>query len=260
MLAPQPLFSNMNRPTHASLGILTRSLNSEASTIPLAAISSSYALYRVLALPAPWAPVHSTTTTPTPLVINGASTALGAFAIKLASLANIHPILAIAGAGKTYVDATLLDASRGDRCLDYRASSAAEIVEAFKGFGARHAIEAVGDAAGLDLLRRIVAPGGKIALSYPAPPVAEDVEEYKSGVVDELILSVAVHESLMPAPKGGKAFGAVMCRYFAHALADGSFTGHPYKVVDGGLDGVLTALQDLKAGKASACKFVTRVV
>jgi NADPH2:quinone reductase len=37
------------------------------------------------------------------------------------------------------------------------------------------------------------------------------------------------------------------------------FKGHPFKVVPGVLGGVETGLKDLKAGKASAIKYVFRI-
>ena len=39
----------------------------------------------------------------------------------------------------------------------------------------------------------------------------------------------------------------------------GWFKGHPFEVVAGGLGGVQAGLQDLKAGKASAFKYVFRI-
>ncbi|KAH6699785.1 hypothetical protein BKA61DRAFT_682142 [Leptodontidium sp. MPI-SDFR-AT-0119] len=49
----------------------------------------SYAEYSVAALPLPWDPV----TVPTPLVVNGAATAVGSFAIKFAALAGLEGAL-----------------------------------------------------------------------------------------------------------------------------------------------------------------------
>ena len=60
----------------------------EAATIPLTIFTAAVGLYRNLGLPAPWdrsdanAPDNSTVA----LVVNAASSAVGAFAIKLAKL------------------------------------------------------------------------------------------------------------------------------------------------------------------------------
>jgi NADPH2:quinone reductase len=42
-------------------------------------------------------------------------------------------------------------------------------------------------------------------------------------------------------------------------LADGRLTGHPFEVVDGGLEGVGKGLNMLKDGKAKGVKYVFRV-
>jgi len=43
-------------------------------------------------------------------------------------------------------------------------------------------------------------------------------------------------------------------------LQEGWFKGHPYEVVPGGLGGVEGALKNLKEGKASAVKYVFRIM
>lgn len=51
----------------------------DASTIPLTTLTAADALFRNLGLPQPWLPI--TETTKTPLIIYGASTSVGYFAI-----------------------------------------------------------------------------------------------------------------------------------------------------------------------------------
>jgi NADPH2:quinone reductase len=90
----------------------------EAATIPLVTLTAVISLFRRQSLPAPWSPLPLSNTS-TPLVIYGASSALGCFTIKLASLAHIHPTIAVCGLSKDYVR-TLLDDSKGDKIVDYR--------------------------------------------------------------------------------------------------------------------------------------------
>ncbi len=89
-----------------------------------------------------------------PLIINRGSIAIRAFAIKLAVLSNVYPIIAIAGSGASYVS-TLLDYESGDVCVNYRYSAEntlQRVRTALASFKARYAVEAVSDALGLALL------------------------------------------------------------------------------------------------------------
>jgi NADPH2:quinone reductase len=78
-------------------------------------MTAAVGLYQRLGLPEPW----NATTTPTPLIVYGASGAVGAYAIKLAQLSNIHPIIAVAGRGHKFVE-ELITRSKGDAIVDYR--------------------------------------------------------------------------------------------------------------------------------------------
>jgi NADPH2:quinone reductase len=51
----------------------------------------------------------------------------------------------------------------------------------------------------------------------------------------------------------------VFFRYVAKMLADKKLTGHPFEVVDGGLEGVGEGLKMLKAGKAKGFKYIFKV-
>ncbi|KAL2676488.1 hypothetical protein Neosp_010246 [[Neocosmospora] mangrovei] len=87
----------------------------EAATIPLAGMTAALGIYQRLNLPVPWNPA----TKSTPFIVYGGATAVGAFAVKLAKLSNIHPIVAIAGNGIPFVQ-DLLEPEKGDVVIDYR--------------------------------------------------------------------------------------------------------------------------------------------
>lgn len=119
-----------------------------------------------------------------------------------------------------------------------------------------HAIETVGDESCLKWMRQVVPPGGLIGTTPSMPESNVSREEAQT----EVIQSIGVYDSpLGLAQRSEKDFGHVMMQYFGHALRNDTFTGHPYKLVPGGLEGAEKALRDLKAGKASATKFVIRV-
>jgi NADPH:quinone reductase-like Zn-dependent oxidoreductase len=231
----------------------------EAATIPLAAMTAAIGLYQRLNLPVPWRPAQ----TRLPLVIYGAASAVGAFAVKLASLSNIHPLICVAGRGKAFVE-TLIDRSRGDTVVDYRGDVVEGLRQALGREKLEFAFDAVTDHGSYGNLGRVLDARGKIAVV-----LARKVYE---GIPDSVELSYTqvgrVHSSSYPGIKGEKQllgalndedFGAVMYKFFARGLSKGWFEGHPYEVVPGGLNGIEHALQDLKGGKASAVKYVFRI-
>lgn len=233
----------------------------EAATIPLAAMTAALGVYQRLGLPLPWKPA----TERTPLIVYGGATAVGAFAIKLAVLSNVHPIVAVAGNGASFVE-SLLDKSKGDTVVDYRKGDE-HVVEALRkeaGSDVRLAFDAVSEKGSIANLDKVIVKGGKIATVLTPGMVPGGRED--SGHAEILFTLVAtVHSELSEEAKakgeklGDKEFGAVMFPLLGRGLAEGWFSGHPYEVVQGGLDGLQEALGLLQAGKLSATKAVLRI-
>ena len=116
MLTPNGAFGEYGvAPENTTIHLPNNVSFEEGATIPLAAMTAALGLYQRLKLPLPWLPAQERL----PLVVYSASSAVGAFAVKLAALSNIHPIIAVAGRGTAYVE-TLLDKSQGDVIIDYR--------------------------------------------------------------------------------------------------------------------------------------------
>ncbi|KAJ5047586.1 uncharacterized protein L3040_003408 [Drepanopeziza brunnea f. sp. 'multigermtubi'] len=141
----------------------------EGASIPLAAMTAAVGLYQRLGLPDPWKP----TTTPTPLIVYGASGAVGAYAIKLAQLSNIHPIIAIAGRAQDFVE-QLITREKGDTIIDYRKGDEAivsGIKDALTKAGARevkYAFDAVSEHNSFQNISQVLAKqGSKITLVLP---------------------------------------------------------------------------------------------
>ncbi|KAI9034785.1 chaperonin 10-like protein [Aspergillus affinis] len=123
---------------------------------------------------------------------------------------------------------TLIDREKGDTIIDYREGD--EVVRA-----------KIKEAAG----------GRSIHYAYDAP---------YEGIIMGQTIAGSVH---MP-PAAGKTvedneFSAAIFQFIGRGLAQGWFSGHQYEVRPGGLTGLEGALQDLKAGKASAIKYVVRI-
>ncbi|KAI9932415.1 hypothetical protein ASPWEDRAFT_144336 [Aspergillus wentii DTO 134E9] len=223
----------------------------EAATIPLAALTAAVSLYAHLQFPPPWNPAVK----PTPFIVYGASTAVGSYAIKLARNSNIHPIIAIAGKGSQFVRG-LLDQSKGDTVIDYREGAGATIKAirdslVLAGHSTvHHALDTVIITQSAEVLKQSVTPGGQVDFVLP-----NDLDV--SPAVKSITSVGSVHRQ--PGFGNDEELGFVFSRYLTRALQNGSFSGHPFEVRPRGLEGVERALKDLKAGKASAIKYVFRI-
>ncbi|KAI9878974.1 MAG: hypothetical protein M1830_010028 [Pleopsidium flavum] len=218
-------------------------------------MTAAVSLYRTLPLPQPWTPAQS----PIPLIVYGASSAVGAFAVKLAKQSNIHPIIAVAGKGCDFVS-TLLDTSKGDAVIDYRPGpdslfrSIRGALAAAKVSDVGYAFDAISEHGSYEVCGKFIRPGGMLAHVLPL----DDGFRLPEGATANLTMVGDVHNVFGEKP-GAKDFGCTYMRAFGRGLEAGTLSGHPFEVVPGGLDGIQTGLENLKAGKASALKYLFRI-
>lgn len=174
----------------------------------------------------------------------------------------------------------LIDRIKGDTIVDYRAGDDA-VVAGIRQAGAAlpngakllHALDAVSeDNSYVNLAQALDDDSGsrrpKITLVLPTRP--EDRARIPAHVDLSTTMVGAAHgddpaydtgdspTNSLAADKG-RDFAFVYFRYFARGLADGWFRPQPQVVVPGGLGGVQKALEDLKAGRANAVKYVFRI-
>lgn len=222
----------------------------EAAALPLASLTAGVALFARLRLPPPWLP----TTTPTPLIIYGAASAIGSYAIQLAQRANIHPLICVAGSSAQHVE-TFISRDKGDTIIDYRKGDAA-IVQGFRdaeekaGMKIAHAFDAVSEKGSYQNVCAVMKQG-RLTTVLPG----KKYEGLPEGVEQTLTTVGSVHG----VPDDLKDFGYVMFRYIAKGLEEGWFRPQPHEVVPGGLEGVEGALGCLKEGKARAVKYVFKI-
>lgn len=228
-----------------------------AATIPLAALTAVIGNYIRLSLPEPWKPLPQDQKLP--FLVYGAASAVGAYAIKLARLSNIHPIIAVAGNGIPYVE-TLIDKSAGDAVIDYRKgndSLVSGIKAALAASGTslplRYAFDAVAEKGSHENLVAVLAPDASVTNVLPTerfgPP----------GFAWPSTYTTATWSMVGDVHGPQKQVGYVYFRWIFRQIAEGRFAPHPHEVVPGGLAGVSKALQDLKNGKVSAVKYVFRI-
>lgn len=228
----------------------------EAATIPLAAMTAAVGLFCRLGLPEPWVTASQAREDALAggVVVYGAASAVGAFAVKLLARSNIHPIICVAGRGSPYVE-SLLDKSKGDTAIDYRGGEE-KVVEGLrkavpKGQKLMYAFDAVSEHGSYERITKVLDPHGHITLVLPG-------KKYE-GVPETVHQTLTTVGSVHGTPDDLKDFGYAWFRLFSLGLKEGWFKGHPFEVVSGGLGGVQTGLENLKNGKASAVKYVYRI-
>jgi len=228
--------------------------NKEAATFGLSYVTAALSLYRELRLPEPWIPAEG----PIPLIIYGAASSVGAFAVKLARLSNIHPIIAVAGRGTEYVS-SLLDSSKGDAVIDYRMGLDFVTAE-FQRLAPKleYALDAISTADTVSAVAPVLdSSKGRFSLVLPQelPP------QIAGGIKTTVSFAPALWE---PSESGSeipalRAFAYTYFRYLSYALDNNLISNHPFEVVNGGLEGISRALKDLRDGKISAAKYVVRI-
>jgi NADPH2:quinone reductase len=245
---------------HTTFFIPTSTSFPEAATLPLAAMTAAVGLYVRLGLPEPWSPARPKEGEKIPLLVYGAATAVGAFAIQFAKASGLGPIIGVAGRAIPFAE-TLIDKSKGDTLVDYRGGDEAVVKgvkSALKAAGLgedslKYVFDAVSEGSSFTNIAAIIDPtSGQTTHVLPAERFGPKDFKFPEGVKSSLTMVGSVHED------AGKDFGYVWFRYFTRLLEDGRLKAHPFEE-RGGLEGVGDALKDLKAGKASATKYVFKI-
>ena len=230
----------------------------EAATIPVAGLTAAIALYVDMRLPTPYTLGKPTASDgkKVPILVYGVTSAVGAFAAKLARLSGLGPIIGVAGRAGDFAKSLV------DYVVDYRTGEdalvvAVEEVLAKEGFDGKipYVFDAISENGSLEAtLRFIDLNSGTVSTVLPPKLFARDKEsfEYPPGVK-------AINSAVPRVHSTHKDFGYLWSRYLGRLLEDGRLKAHPYEVIPGGLNGVLTGLKKLKEGKASGVKYVYRI-
>lgn len=228
--------------------MLLANCGSEGAAIPLAALTAGLGLSARLGLAQPWTPLPEGTKTP--LVVYGGSSAVGTYVLQFASLANIHPLIVVAGRAVDHVE-KFIDRSKGDTIIDYRKGDEAVqqgIKDSLKGEKLLYAYDAVSEKGSFGNIAKVIDPHGAVTFILPG-------REYP-GFPDTVQKSVTyvgeVHGKY-------KDLGLVYSQYISRGLDEGFFKAQTQEVIPGGLTGVERALSQLKNGTASAVKYVFKI-
>lgn len=241
-------------PEHATFHLPSHVNFEQAAAIPLSYMTAAVALFIRLGLPEPWlARAHPDKLPEAGILIYGAASAVGSYAVQLARYAGIHPIIAIAGNGLPLVR-EMLDRDKGDIAIDYRQENLGLVNDVKTALGGKRllfALDAVGDKSKstYDNILEVMAPGGSLTSVIPVEP--GDEEKAPSLKVTFTSVGVIFHSD--------KDFGEVWFKMASRGLQEGWLQPHPVELLQDGLLGIEGALKNLQEGKVSARKYVARV-
>ncbi|THH09670.1 hypothetical protein EW145_g1847 [Phellinidium pouzarii] len=228
-----------------------------ASTLPLAAMTAAIGLFLRLEVPEP--PVSG----PSPslqegIIINGASSSVGAYAVQLAKRAGLF-VIGVAGSSKDY--AAELGA---DVVVDYREHKGDDLERALVAAAGKHPISYAYDAVTLDgstvLLSRVLSqtsPTGKGRVTFVLGVSDEEKSKLPAGITP-------VQTLVGTAYSNDEAFAARFYHQISQWLVSSSsnptvFETNRVRVVPGGLSGVAKGLDQLKNNEVHAEKLVYRI-
>ncbi|KAK4943185.1 hypothetical protein LTR10_017209 [Elasticomyces elasticus] len=254
-------------PAHTVFKIADSMSFEEASTIPLVSLTAAITLFSRQELVAPW-DQQTAAQNSKPLLVYAATSALGTFIIKLAKLAGSGPIIAIGGGSSAYLN-TLLD--KQDVFLDYRSGmdkvkqDVRQIVEDRK-LELFHAVDAFSEKGSWVDVSQMM-DGGILSVfsgakRYDDAGIAGDVQvlytyvgtghdgAYKPGMPKQPSAEDA---------RGDINFAGGFFNWLGTVVRQGTFSGHPFEVIPGGLDGVAEGLNKLKNGQARGKKLVYQI-
>lgn len=254
-------------PAHTTFKISESIGFEEASTIPLVSLTAAITLFRRQGFTAPWEPKDAGKNN-VPLLVYAATSALGTFMIKLAKMAGIGPIIAIGGGSSTYLK-TLLDEQ--DVFLDYR-SGLDKVKQGVyrttkdRKLALTHAVDAISEKESWVGVSQMM--DGGILSVFSSVNRYDDAEI--PGNVQVLYTYVGTgHEGAyrpgMPkqpsakAARGDVQFAGEFFNWLEVVLQQGKFSGHPFEVIPGGLDGVAEGLTRLRNGQARGKKLVYQI-
>lgn len=236
----------------------------QAAAIPMAYYMASIGLFGMLRLPMMWQR-KTDPKTEIPLVIYGASGAVGSAAVQLAQLADIHPLVCVAGESGASVVHPLLDTTKGDVLVDYR-QGPGKLLQTMKaalaGRKLHHAFDCVSEHGSSANICHVLEPDGHISLVLPSgvkqvPSGFEVTATMAGGLWAGFDNKSKTHGTMGFA--GPVEFGYCYSRLIGHWFREGKLRVHTPEVMEGGLLGVEQALKRLRRGENHGVKYVVRV-
>ncbi|KAL6796179.1 GroES-like protein [Trichoderma sp. SZMC 28013] len=226
--------------------------------LPLSFMTAALALYQYLGVLLPT--TVSESARKTPILIWGGATAVGAYALQLAKLSKIGPIITVAGNGIDYVKSL----NAADHIIDYRKGDVTQQILAAAGSAKiKIAFDAVSGHGSYERITEVLLASGGGHINMVDPPTDKTWKFPENIKFTRTFVSSAYHVSHSfineeQAHADGE-FAYFFYRYLSYLLAEGKFRPHPVEILPDGLNGIVEGVQALYDGKVSAKKLVARV-
>ncbi|KAL7930673.1 GroES-like protein [Trichoderma chlorosporum] len=223
--------------------------------LPLSIMTAALALYQYLGVSLPTTIGNSSRKTP--ILIWGGATAVGAYALQLAKLSKLGPIITVAGNGIDFVRSL----NAADHIIDYRKGDVTQQILAAAGTdGVKLAFDAVSGNGSYERITEVLLASGGGHINMVDPPTDQNWTFPNNIKFTRTFVASAYHVSHSfineeQAHADGE-FAYFFYRYLSHLLAEGKFRPHPVEVLPNGLDGIVDGVQALFDGKVSAKKLV----
>ncbi|ORY02576.1 oxidoreductase-like protein [Clohesyomyces aquaticus] len=194
------------------------------------------------------------------ILIYGGSSAMGAYGIQFAKLSGFEVITTCSPRNFEYVKSL-----GADLILDYKSPTCAAEIRKHTQGKLYYAWDTISEPSSAQICADALAvsePGGQMLHYGALVPVTfprEDVETSFSAVYSAIGKAWQMRELSVPARREDYEFMAKWVRTAEALLAQGKVRAHRPEVRDGGLEGILEGLEDLKNGKVSGVKLVYKV-
>jgi NADPH:quinone reductase-like Zn-dependent oxidoreductase len=257
-------------PEHTTLLIPDTMSFEEASTIPLVSLTAALTLFRRQGYTAPWQSDAQERNQKRPLLVYAATTSLGTYAIKLAELAGIDPIVAIGGGNSDHVKRFLK--SPQDVFLDYRTGmeSLKENVRYLaeeRHLQLQNGIDAFSEHDSWVHVSQMLQGGSRLSVFSGARNYDEEVIPKDVDIIYTFVGTAHEGKYRPSMPKqpsvedaqGDVEFAGEFFVWLEEMLRQGKYSGHPLEVITGGLNGVSEGLNRLRKGQAGGKKLVYQI-
>ncbi|KLO08265.1 GroES-like protein [Schizopora paradoxa] len=233
----------------------------DASTLPLAIMTAALGLFVHLGLPAPPAQGVVTTTPTQAVIINGASSSVGAYAVQLARRAGLY-VIGVAGGSSAYPESLGADVVVDYRSHKGKGALQAALTEAVKKSGlpcdaALDAISAGGTISELAGVVAVTSASGSGKVNYTGM-LSDDEKNSLPPTVN------TVRTAVFTAYGEHESFSGPFYRQISQYLVKSDTNPKPLlpnkvKLIPGGLAGVEKGLALLKANEVHAEKLVYKI-